>query len=157
MGSHNPITSYHRKLRSMFGIANNFKGVVKGGGVKENINRLSKGSSKNQLFGGASPWAVCGVLERFRLLNSGSFGNAALPGELPVKSCWCVWVEVAGGWSSEWVAPRHTVGQLVPPVQFWQFATISTVLPCCFIIGLNQGYILDSSDLSYLFFFPFFF
>lgn len=58
MGSHNQVTSYLRRLRSMFGVADHSKGVIKGGGVarlKDNINTLSKGSSKNQLSGEASP------------------------------------------------------------------------------------------------------
>jgi len=49
MGSCNQITSYLRRLRSMFGIANHSKGAVKGGVVarlKDNVNTLSKASSK---------------------------------------------------------------------------------------------------------------
>ena len=64
MGSYNQIIFYLRRLSSMFGIANHSKGVVKGGVVArltDNINTLSKGSSKNQLSGEESPWAVCGV------------------------------------------------------------------------------------------------
>lgn len=91
MGSHNQITSYLRRLRSMFGIANHSKGVIKGGVVarlKDNINTLAK--LEKQVHG--QWWSQ----NRCRPLTSGCFDNTTLTGELPAKSCWYIWAEIAG-------------------------------------------------------------